>query len=132
MKHLNLDIIGYWVIGAGFQIEKDQELSPSPLDCSKDSLKLLPLLPADIYIYIYIYISAGQVWWLNKLWFKRYIQNASCLICSCANTHFDVTDLVNHGMVKNTKIWISWESNMTILWNKKILNLCLKWHILKS
>ena len=22
---------------------------------------------------------------------------------SCANTHHDVTDLVNHGMVKNTK-----------------------------
>ena len=23
---------------------------------------------------------------------------------SCTNTHHDVTDLVNHGMVKNTKI----------------------------
>ena len=31
------------------------------------------------------------------------------------NTHYDVTDLVSHGMVKNTKIWISWEKNVTFL-----------------
>ena len=49
---------------------------------------------------------------------------------SCTNTHHDVTDLVNHGMVKNTKTWISWERNITFLWNKKILNLFLLWHIL--
>ena len=36
---------------------------------------------------------------------------------SCTNTHHDVTDLVNHGMVKNTKIWISWECNIIFLWN---------------
>ena len=51
---------------------------------------------------------------------------------SCTNTHCDVTDLVNHGMVKNTKTWISWERNITVLQNKKILNLCLRWHILRS
>ena len=51
---------------------------------------------------------------------------------SCTNTHHDVTDLVNHGMVKNTKTWISWEQNITFLQNKKILNLCLTWHILRS
>ena len=28
MKHWNLDISGYWVIGTGFCIEKDLELSP--------------------------------------------------------------------------------------------------------
>ena len=28
---------------------------------------------------------------------------------SCTNTHHDVTDLINHGMVKNTKTWISRE-----------------------
>ena len=47
-------------------------------------------------------------------------------------THHDVIDLVNHGMVKNTKTWISWEWNITLLWNKEILNLCLIWHILRS
>ena len=26
---------------------------------------------------------------------------------SCSNTHHDVTDLVNHGMIKNTKTGIS-------------------------
>ena len=32
---------------------------------------------------------------------------------SCTNTHHDVTDFVNHGMVKNTKTWISWEHNLS-------------------
>ena len=31
---------------------------------------------------------------------------------SCTNTHHDITDFVNHGMVKNAKTWISWERNM--------------------
>ena len=50
---------------------------------------------------------------------------------SCANTHH-VTDLINHGIVKNTKTWISWEQNITFLQNKKILIMCLRWHILRS
>ena len=50
----------------------------------------------------------------------------------CTNTHRDVTDSVNHGMVKNTKTWISWEWNIIFLRNEKILNLCLRWHILRS
>ena len=50
----------------------------------------------------------------------------------CTNTHHDVTCLLNHVMVKNTKTWISWEWNKTFLWNKKILNLCLQWHILRN
>ena len=28
-------------------------------------------------------------------------------VFKCTNTHHDVTDLVNHGIVKNTKTWIS-------------------------
>ena len=51
---------------------------------------------------------------------------------SCTNTHHDVTDLVNHGVVENTKTWISWEQNTTFLRNKKILKLCLRWQILRS
>ena len=46
--------------------------------------------------------------------------------------HHDVTDLANHGMVKNTKTWISGKRNIIFLRNKKILNLCLRWHILRS
>ena len=38
---------------------------------------------------------------------------------SCTNTHHDVTDLVKHPMVKNTKTWISREWNITFLSNKK-------------
>ena len=50
----------------------------------------------------------------------------------CTNTSHDVTDLANNGMIKNTKTWISREWNMTFLKNKRILNLCHKWHILRS
>ena len=35
-------------------------------------------------------------------------------------------------MVKNTKTGISWERNVIFLRNKKILNLCLRWLILRS
>ena len=51
---------------------------------------------------------------------------------SCNSTYLDVTDLVNHRRVKNRKNWISSEQNTTFLQNKKILNLCFKWHILRS
>ena len=50
---------------------------------------------------------------------------------SCTNTHHGITDLLNHE-IKNTKTWISWEWDITFLWNKKILNLYLRWHILRS
>ena len=53
-------------------------------------------------------------------------------LVSCTNTYRDVSDLVNHGMVKNTKTWISWELNIIFLRNKKIINLCFRWHILRS
>ena len=51
---------------------------------------------------------------------------------SCFNTHHDVTDFVYHGMVNNTKTWTSWKCNITFPQNKKILNLHLRWHILRS
>ena len=53
-------------------------------------------------------------------------------LVSCTNTHRDVTYLVNHGMVKNIKSWISWERNIIFLGNKKFLSLCLRWHIWRS
>ena len=50
----------------------------------------------------------------------------------CTSTHSDVADFINHGMVKTTKTWISWEPNITFLRNKKFFNLYLRWHILRS
>ena len=35
-------------------------------------------------------------------------------------------------MVRNTKTWISWEQNIIFLQNKNILNLCFRWHTLRS
>ena len=51
---------------------------------------------------------------------------------SRTNAHHDITELVNHGKVKNTKTWISWVGNAPLLQNKNILNLRLRWHILRS
>ena len=48
------------------------------------------------------------------------------------NIHHDVIDLVKHCIVKNTKTWISLERNITFKRNKKILSLCIRWHILRS
>ena len=52
-------------------------------------------------------------------------------LVSCTNTHCDTTYLVNHGMVRNTKTWMSWEWNI-FLQTKKNLNQCFRWHILRS
>ena len=65
-----------------------------------------------------LYLSIDQVWKVNELWFKRYSKMHPVW---CTNTHHDVKDLVNHGMVKKIKAW-----------NKKNINLCLRWHILRS
>ena len=50
---------------------------------------------------------------------------------SCTNAHHDTTDFINHGWLK-IQTWIFWERNINFLQNKKILNLCLRWHILRS
>ena len=63
MKHWNLDITGYWVIGAVCYNEKGLELSTSPPIFQKISEKYCPCL----------YLSIDQVWWVTELWFKRYI-----------------------------------------------------------
>ena len=120
MKHWNLDIFGCWVIGGGCSIKKDLESSPSPLNCSEGYWKLLPLL---ISINWPSLVTSWVV--VQKIYLKVHL-------VSCTNTHCDVTDLINHGMVKNTKTWISWERNKIFPQNKKILNLCFRWHILIS
>ena len=120
MKHWNFEILGYFVIGAGCWIEKDLELSHSLPNCSKDSWKLLPLFRSINWPSLVIYRDA--VW---KIYSKM------CPV-SFTNILHDVIDLVNRGMVKKTRTWISWEWNITFLQNKKILNLCLRWHILNG
>ena len=84
------------------------------------------------------------MWWVNELWFKRYIHSFSLYLfseyyskmhpISCTNTHHDVTDLLNHGIVKTTKTWIFLRKghDITFQWNKKIINLCLRWLIMRS
>ena len=82
--------------------------------------------------YSYISIKWSSVANVAYLWVLVQKIYSKMQPVSCTNTLHDVTDLLNHGMVKNTRTGISWEQNITFLRNKKILNLCLKWHILKS
>ena len=117
MKHWKLDKIGYWEIGAGCLIEIGLELSPSPPNRSKDFRKMIPSC-LDLS-------TKSPEFLIQKVYSKIHP-------VLCTNSHHDVTDLVNHGMVKNTKTWISRERNITLLWNKKISNLCLRWYILRS
>ena len=93
MKHWNVDITGYWVIRTSCLIEKDLELSPSPPNCSKDSWKLLTLFISINWQSLVIYWVVAQ-----KIYSKMHP-------VSCTDAHHDITDLVNHGMVENTKTW---------------------------
>ena len=101
-------------------MEKDLESSLSPPNFSKDYWKLLPLLiPINWPSLVTSWVE------VQKIYSKMYL-------VLCTDTHRDVTDSVNHGMVQNTKTWISWEQNVIFPWNKKILNLCLICCILRS
>ena len=113
-KKWNIGILAYLVI------EKGLKSSPSLPNCSKDYWKLLSLLISINWP------SLVASWFVvQKIYSKMHL-------VSWTNTHRDGTDLVNHGMVKNTKTWISRERNITFLKNKKILKLCLRWRILRN
>ena len=47
-----------------------------------------------------LYLSIDQAWWVNELWFKRYIQK-------CTLSHVLIlimmSDLVTHRMIQNMK-----------------------------
>ena len=85
-------------------------------------LKSLQKIPENYCPYLYLSVCHVEV---QKIYSKKY----SAL---CTNTHHDITDLVNHGFVKNTKTRISWEQIITFLKNKKKFLICASDHILKS
>ena len=74
----------------------------------------------------YLYISVGQIWSCGS---KDIFKNAPSLMCRYSSWRHRFG---RHGIVKNTKTWISWERNITFLRNKKIHNLCHRWHIFRS
>ena len=112
VKHWNLEITSYWVIGASCSMQKDLELSPCPPNYSKDFWKLLPLL---------ISISWSR---LLTQWDVDQKIHSKMHPVSCTSTHHDVANLVNLEIVQNTKTWISWERNKTFLKNKKKILTC--------
>ena len=89
-------------------------------------LQIVQKIPENYWPCLYLF--TGQIWWLHDVVQKIY---PKMYPVSCTNTHHDVTYLGNHRMVKNTKTWISWKQNITFLRNKKIFNLCLRWHTLR-
>ena len=105
-------------LSTGCKIEKYLEPSSSPPNYSKDYLKLLLML---ISINWPSLVASWVV--VQKIYSKMYLG-------SCTNDHCDVTDLVNHGMVKNTKAWTSWEQNIMFLRNKKNINLWEVWEVI--
>ena len=98
---------------------KDLEHSSSSPSYSKISENYCPCL----------YLSIGQVCWLYKLWFKRYIHK-------CIQSHLLIFIMMSQiwQIVWSFKrqVWISWEQDINFQGNKKIVNMCLRWHILRS
>ena len=96
-----------------------------------ESIPSLPYYSKDYWKLLYLLISVN---WSSLVtsWFVVQKIYSKMHHVSCTNTHPDVTDLVNHEMVKNTKTWISWERNIIFLRNKKFLNLCFRWQILRK
>ena len=107
-------------MGQVAKLKRTWNLASSPPNCSKDYWKLL-----------YLLISINWPSLVTSWYVVQEIYSKMHLV-SCTNTDRDVTDLVNHGMVKNTKSWISWEWNIIFVRNKKIPNLCFRWHVLRG
>ena len=71
MKHWNLDIICYWVIGAGCEIEKDLELSPQSSKLFKWFLKIIVLIYKFQLAKFANFMSCGS---------KDILKNTTCLL----------------------------------------------------
>ena len=66
-KYWKVNVISYWVIEAGCYLENSLKRGPIIQIVQKISEKYCS----------FWYLSSGRVWWLNKLWFKRYIQRCT-------------------------------------------------------
>ena len=77
-----------------------------------------------------LYLSIDQVWGVNELWFKRHIQNYALSHVLIFIMTSQIWSLMGWLKVKNLNI--SKKQNITFPWNKKILNLSLRWRILRS
>ena len=90
-------------------------------------LQIVQMIPENYCPWLYLSIS--HVWWLNELWFKSYIHKYTL-------SHVLTIIVTRH---RYGKSWDGWKyKNLNILrteikkkW-KKILNLCLRWNILRS
>ena len=97
-----------------------------PGTCPQSSKLFKKFLKIIALAYIYQSAKFGDVISCGS---KKYLK---IHLAPCTNTHQNITGFVNHGVFKTTKTWIFWEQNITFLQNKKVLNLCLRWHILRN
>ena len=84
------------------------------------------LITAVVVVFIYVYFYYRKLYFLSlwilmseiKFWLD--LTYSKMHLVWCLNTHHDLIHLVNHGMIKNTKTWMSWEQKITFRWNKNI------------
>ena len=84
-----------------------------------------------------LYLSIDQVWWVNELRFQCIFRNQKCTL---SRVLILIMKLYSSWRHRFSKSWDSWKyknlkiskTEISFPWNKKILNLCLRWHILKS
>ena len=88
-------------------------------------LQIVQKIPEGCCLYLYLLIGLTEWVVVQQIYSKMHP-------ISYTNIHHEVIDLVNERMVKITQNWVSWKRNIIFLRNYKILNLCLRWHILKS
>ena len=78
-------------------------------------LQIVQTIPDNYYPCLHL--SIGQVWWLNKLWFKRHFQKC---------TLSDALILIMTSQIWQIIAWLKTQKheyleNITFLWNKKFL-----------
>ena len=86
-------------------------------------LQIVQMIPENYCAWLYLSIS--QVWWLNELWFKSYIQKY---------TLSPVLTIILTTQIREVMGWLEIQK-LEYLENgikKKNLNLCLRWNILSS
>ena len=102
MENFKLAIIGFWGIGADWQLKRGLELSPDLPDQINTSEKYCS----------WLCLLVDQIWWSYKPWFKNKYSKIYPL--SCANTRYHVADLQNYRMFTSTKDW----ENIIIIYTK--------------
>ena len=111
MKHWKLDIIGYWELDQVAKLKRAWNLAAVLQIVQKILEKYCPCL----------YLWIDQVWFVNELWFKRYIQKCALshgltlIICGRSGYRYRFLPEVtfNETLIKNQQPHNQTENNET-------------------